>query len=313
MNPAPIEVAVAVLIRGDGRVLLARRPAGKVYAGWWEFPGGKVETGETAEHALARELREELGITSVQRGYPWITRVHTYPHATVRLNFFRVLQWTGAPHAAEHEALIWERPAEVAVAPMLPANAPVFRALALPHQYAITQAAELGEQRFLAVLREQLAAGLRLVQVREPAFDRGRFAAFAGRVLMECRAAGARVLINNDASLALSLGADGVHLTARQVLAETVRPALPLVGASIHTTAELRAAERIGADFAVLGPVAATPSHPEGAPLGWEGFRAVARGASIPVFALGGMTARDLEPAWCSGAHGVAMIRAAWG
>src|SRR5262249_36996900 len=84
-----IEGAAAVLERADGSFLLAQRPAGKVYAGYWEFPGGKIEAGEAPDAALARELHEELGI-DVASAYPWITRVYTYPHGTVRLRFFRV-------------------------------------------------------------------------------------------------------------------------------------------------------------------------------------------------------------------------------
>jgi 8-oxo-dGTP diphosphatase len=309
---APVEVAVAVLIREDGRVLLAKRPVGKVYAGWWEFPGGKVEQGEAAAHALARELAEELGIAGVDRAYPWITREFTYPHASVRLKFFRVLAWGGEPRALEHEGLSWERPESVGVAPMLPANSPVLRALMLPHMYAITQAGEIGEEAFLAALRRRFDAGLRLVQVREPAFSPVQRARFAEKVVALARPAGARVLINSDVDLAGAVGADGVHLTARQVAAARERPGMPLVGASAHNIGEIRAAERIGADFAVIGPVRSTPSHPDSVPLGWDGFRRTARGAAIPLFALGGVSAADIENAWSCGGHGVAMIRAAW-
>ena len=97
MNPDTIvEVAAAVLTQPDGRVLLAQRPSGKAYAGYWEFPGGKVEPGESLEAALARELHEELGIV-VSQSCRWITRVFEYPHATVRLNCFRVFGWRGEP------------------------------------------------------------------------------------------------------------------------------------------------------------------------------------------------------------------------
>jgi len=108
------------------------------------------------------------------------------------------------------------------------------------------------------------------------------------------------------------VGAHGVHLTARQLAETAARPALDWVGASCHTAAGLRSAEALGADFAVLGPVAATPTHPGVPTLGWDGFEAAARRAAIPVFALGGMRRIDLERAWSCGAHGVAMIRGAW-
>src|SRR4051812_1172714 len=147
----PVEVAVAVFVRPDGNVLLARRPAGKVYAGYWEFPGGKAEPGEPAAQALARELHEELGI-EVRRAYPWITRVFTYPHGTVRLNFFRVTQWDGEPHPREGQAIAWQSVDAPSVAPMLPANAPVLASLALPWEYAITDAATFGAAHMLHLL-----------------------------------------------------------------------------------------------------------------------------------------------------------------
>jgi len=308
---APVEVAVAVLILLDGRVLLARRPAGKVYAGYWEFPGGKVEPGESVRDALAREIREELGI-EVERTHPWITQAYTYPHATVRLHFHRVLAWRGEPHPAEHDALSWERPESVGVAPLLPANGPVLKALLLPHEYAISQAAQLGVELFLGKLRARLEEGLRLVQVREPAFSKSELASLASKVIQLARPAGARVLVNRDMALAREVGADGVHLSALQVAAASERPDLPLVGASAHSASELRAAEHLGADFAVLGPVRRTPGHPDRAPLGWDGLREAARGSAIPVFALGGVDRSDMDAAWARGAHGVAMVRAAW-
>ena len=123
-----VEVVAAVIERADGAFLLAQRPAGKVYAGWWEFPGGKVDEGETTDAALSRELHEELGI-EVQRAYAWITRVFVYPHATVRLNFFRVLQWAGEPHSKEDQAIRWQRFDQPMAEPMLPANAPVLLSL----------------------------------------------------------------------------------------------------------------------------------------------------------------------------------------
>ena len=104
-----IEVSAAVLQRPDGTFLLAQRPPDKIWAGYWEFPGGKIEPGETPYHALVRELHEELGIT-VQTAYPWLTRVFTYPHATVRLNFFRVTAWSGELHPHEGQQFSWQHP-----------------------------------------------------------------------------------------------------------------------------------------------------------------------------------------------------------
>src|SRR6476646_7965314 len=117
-----VEVAAAVITRPDGSFLLARRPEGKPYAGYWEFPGGKVKPGEPLLHALRRELLEELGIT-VEYAYRWITRTFSYPHATVRLCFFRVTNWHGEPQPCEGQKLSWQFANNVEVEPMLPANA----------------------------------------------------------------------------------------------------------------------------------------------------------------------------------------------
>ena len=313
--PQPVDVAAAVLTRPDGSVLLAQRPKDKVYAGYWEFPGGKVVPGETVPAALKREIHEELGV-EVEHAYPWITQVFTYPHATVRLHFFRVTSWKGVLVAREHEGLDWYDPhiagGVPSVAPILPANGPVLRGLALPNEYALSQADALGDEQWLERLRQRLGDGLKLVQLREPSYADDRREALAVAALKLTRPAGARLLLNGDPERARRLGADGVHLTAKQLLAAGERPDLPLVGASCHGAAELRAAERLGVDFAVLGPVAATPTHPGAKTLGWEGFEREARGASIPVYALGGMVRDDLETAWIHGAHGIAMLRGAW-
>lgn len=306
-----LEVAVAVLIRPDGTFLLARRPPGKPYAGYWEFPGGKVEPGEAVTQALAREMAEELGI-QVERSHPWITRVFRYPHATVRLHFHRVLGWRGEPHPHEGQQLSWQPPDRVETAPLLPANDPVLRALRLPPLLGITHAAELGVEPFLARLEAALERGLRLVQVREKEMEPERLLAFAREVVVRARRYGARVVVNAEPELARQAGADGVHLTADRLARLQRRPELELCGASCHRRDELERAAALELDYALLGPVAPTLSHPGAPALGWPAFADTARGLPLPVYALGGLTPADLEPAWQHGAHGIAMVRGAW-
>lgn len=291
--------------------LLAQRPPGKVYAGYWEFPGGKVEPGETHLDALKREIREELGV-EVLHALPWLVRRHVYEHASVELHFFRVIEWRGTPRNLEGQQFVFQRPGQESVGPMLPANGPLLRAMALPAFHAITNAAELGMPAMLARLEAALAQGLRLVQVREPNMPADQFKSFAREVLARCRAAGTRVVINRDIALAEELGADGVQLPARVLLQLTSKPDFALVGASIHTTQELAHAERLDCDYALLGSVLPTRSHPDVAPLGWEGYVRIAGKATLPVFALGGLKPQDAATAWSHGAHGVAMLRAAW-
>lgn len=306
-----VEVAAAVLQQPDGRFLLAQRPAGKIWAGYWEFPGGKIEPGETPHHALVRELREELGIET-ETAYPWITRVFTYPHATVRLHFFRVTQWRGEPHPHEGQQFSWQTSNGTQVSPMLPANAPVLRALDLPSLYAISNVKELGEEAFLARLKAALVSGLRLMQLREKEMPRDGLRTLARRMLPLLREHGAKLIVNADVELAREVGADGVQLTAAQLGALRTRPDLAWCAASCHSAEELRRAEELGCDFAVLSPVLPTLSHPGEPALGWERFHEIIRGCTLPVYALGGLAMSDMELAWRHGAHGVALLRQAW-
>lgn len=306
-----LEVAAAVVQRGDGEFLLAERPAGKPYAGYWEFPGGKIEAGESPYHALVRELHEELGI-EVEEAYPWVTRIYTYPHATVRLHFFRVVRWHGEPHGKESQRLSWQYPDAVAVEPLLPANGPILHALNLPPVYAITHAAELGEPEFLRRLEIALQEGIRLIQVREKAMSEPDLRRFAAEVVRRAHESGARVVINSNVVLAREAGADGVQLNSPQLMALTTRPEVALVGASCHDRRELERAAELGLDFAVLSPVQPTLSHPGAPVLGWDGFASLVEGLPMPVYALGGVSGPDLGDAWRHGAHGVAMLRGAW-
>lgn len=310
-NHRIIEVSAAVLQKSDGTFLLAQRPADKIWAGYWEFPGGKVEAGESARDALVRELREELGI-EVLTAYPWVTRVFTYPHATVRLSFFRVTEWRGEMHPHERQQFSWQNTGEEMVSPILPANVSVLRALELPALYAISNVGELGVEEFMRLLEVRLDEGLRLVQLREKQLAHDEFRILAQRVLELAHAYRAKVLFNGNVELAQELGADGVQLTARQLAALQQRPEVVWCAASCHSVEELRRAESLGCDFALLSPVLPTQSHPGAAHLGWERFATIAADSSIPVYALGGLQHQDMVAAWQQGAHGIALLRQAW-
>jgi len=306
-----VEAAVAVILREDGQVLLGQRPPGKPWAGWWEFPGGKIEDGETPFHALQRELHEELGIEAVE-AFPWLTRVFAYPERTVKLRFFTVRAWRGEPHGRENQQISWQSLAAVKVGPLLPANVPILDALQLPPVYAITNLHELGEARFFAALEGALTNGLRLVQVREKQLDAAALEAFAAEVVRKCKPHGARVLLNGEAAMAQRAGADGIHVSAARMMVLQERPRSMLCGASCHNTDELARAAELGLDFVLLSPVMRTLSHPETVPLGWQQFFHMVGGYPLPVYALGGLQLTDMQSAWAHGAHGIAMQRAVW-
>lgn len=307
-NPPLVEVVAAILTRPDDSFLLACRPPGKPYAGYWEFPGGKIEASESALQALSRELHEELGIT-VDRAFPWITRVFRYPHATVRLQFYRVAEWQGELIAREHQQLAWQSAGNITVSPLLPANQPILRSLMLPSTYAITNASETGETHSLHAIGQALQRGLRLLQIREKHLTDSQLTRYAQAVLQLAQGTQAKVLINGNIALAKELGLDGVHLTAAQLLSLHTRPEVDWCGASCHNEEELYHAESLGIDFVTVSPVCPTPSHPNAPTLGWRKLAKLIRGYSLPVYALGGLMPDDLIPAQEQGAHGIALMR----
>ena len=308
---ARIEVVAAVIFNQSGEFLLAQRPPGKAYAGYWEFPGGKVEPGEDTLTALKRELHEELGI-NVTVAYPWLTREFDYAHAAVRLRFFRVHGWTGELHGREQQQFAWQSTRNISVSPLLPANGPILRSLELPAVYAITDAANSGRDVFMARLELSLRQGLRLIQVREKQRADADWVALASDIVVRAHAHGAKVIVNGAADIAARAGADGVHLTAAHLMSAVRRPDCDWCGASCHSAVELKRAHELGMDFVVLGPVAATASHAGAKTLGWPAFVRLTENYPLPVYALGGLNVGDLDRAWRCGAQGVGMLRGAW-
>ena len=322
-----IHVAVAILQQknndGQGEFLLASRPHGKGWAGWWEFPGGKIEAGETPEHALTRELQEELGITPTLT-QQWLTRRFDYPQThdseakSVLLHFYFVNAWHGDITAKEGQQLSWQHPLHITVSPVLPANTPIMQALALPPVYAISNVAEMGESAWLNALEMVLKNGLRLIQLRENQLASPALMRLAGQVLTMASTHDAKVLINADVALAqkisaLGFGKVGVHLNSARLMSLRKKPADLMVAASCHNALELAHAQKLGLDFVVLSPVLPTKSHENAATLGWDNFKNLLENSTLPVYALGGMQICDLEQALSCGARGIAMQRAIWG
>ena len=310
---APVHVVAGVIQDARGRILLARRTAGRDLAGMWEFPGGKVDPGETPEQALARELHEELGIR-IKDCTPLIAVPQAYRDKRIVLDVRRIGAWSGSTVGRERQALAWVPPDKLASYPMPTADRPVVAALRQPDRYLISPEPDPhSSETFLSGLDRALLAGVRRVQLRSNTWPSDRLRQLAEAVLKRCRAVGAELLINADIELARALGV-GVHLRAAQLmeLHERPLPAKLIVAASCHDINELRHAEEIGVDFTVLGPVAATPTHPERAPLEWNGFSRMREQVALPIYALGGMNAGDIAAARAHGAQGIAAIRGLW-
>ncbi len=311
--PGYLHVVAAVIRGPGGACLIARRPEHADQGGRWEFPGGKVEPGETARAALGRELMEELGIAPV-RAAPLIQIPHRYPHRAVWLDVWDVTRFTGRPRGREGQPLRWVHPGRLREHRFPEANRAIIQALNLPDRLLVTPGPGEDWEAWFACLDRALSAGIRLVQLRAHRLGGAAYRDLARAVLARCRRAGALCVLNADPELAETLGADGVHLN-RYALRTCARRPLSRdrwVSASVHDPEELRLAIRADVDFALVSPVRPTPSHPDAPVLGWWGLEALVRSAPFPVYALGGVGPGDLERARRAGAQGVAAIRAFW-
>jgi len=307
-----VQVVAGVIRDARGRILLARRTEGRDLAGLWEFPGGKCEADESPEAALKRELQEELGI-EIELGAPLINVPQAYPDKRLRLDVREVRAWRGSLRGLEGQALAWVPPHKLASYAMPPADRPVVAALQQADRYLVTPEPDVDDAVWLAMLGRALAQGIRRVHLRAPACDPVRWRSLAAQAVAQCRAAGAEVLINSDVELARALGA-GLHLRAAQLATLSERPVdrKLALAASCHSVDELRVAQALGCDFALVGAVKPTSTHPDATALGWAGFAALRETVSLPLYAIGGLTSDDLTEARQHGAQGIAAIRGLW-
>jgi 8-oxo-dGTP diphosphatase len=304
-----LHVAAAAIFDARGRVLVSRRPGHVHQGGLWEFPGGKLESGEDVGAGLQRELYEELGIT-MQSARPLIRVRHDYPDKAVLLDVWRVDVFDGEPSGREGQAMEWVEIGDLRDYRFPVANEPIIKAVQLPDRYLITPEPYPG---FLAKLEQVLAGGISLVQLRAKAMSPADYRALVPEVLSVCRAANARLFLNADPQLAQELDADGVSLSSARLMALTERPVdLKLVAGSCHTQAEVEHACALGLDFVAVSPVQETRSHPGAVVLGFDGLRALTELATVPVYALGGMGEADLDTAFRHGAQGIAALSGLW-
>lgn len=312
-----IPVVAGVLRDARGRVLLASRTEGRDLAGLWEFPGGKVEAGESPEEALVRELREELGIEATVSGSLIRVPQH-YPGKRLLLDA-RHVEFEGVPEGLDGQALAWVPQEDLVGYPMPPADRPVVAALTQPDRYLVTPVPGDDDEAWLAALADALRHGVRRVQLRAAGVGARRWNGLVADAVALCRDAGAEVLLNGDPAQASQAGV-GVHLRsarlhdpALETALDGVRQAGHAIAASCHDAADLLRAEALGCTFVVLGPVQATASHPGEPGIGWEAFAGLREHVSMPIYAIGGLGSADIARARSHGAQGIAAIRALWG
>lgn len=309
MNSAPVHVAVGVIEDATGRVLIAQRPAHVHQGGLWEFPGGKVDAGESVTAALQRELYEELHIT-VQSSRPLICIQHDYGDKQVLLDVHRVASFTGTASGREGQAIRWVPREQLREYKFPAANRAILNALLLPDVYMITPAYDDNVQ-YLVLIERALAQDVRLIQLRARHLNDAGYLKLARQVLDAFQAHRDKIILNTSPAQFLD-AAGGLHLRSDILMKLHERPvgADKLLGASVHDLTQIQHANRIGVDFMVIAPVLPTRTHPEAKPLGWQGFAELAAAAACPVYALGGMRIEDLAIARQYGAQGIAGISA---
>ncbi len=306
-SDAALHVAVGVIRDSHGNVLVTRRARHVHQGGLWEFPGGKLEAGESVLQALRRELYEEVGI-EVLAATPLIKISHDYGDRRVLLDVWNVPAYSGSEMAREGQAMLWLAPQQLGELSFPVANLPIIKAAQLPEYYPILEGRSVAE--VLSNCRRILQGNIRLMQLRVKSLPQTDVAQALAPVLEICRERKVQLLLNSDLPISPAL-ADGVHLSSRALLACDAKPSgYPWVAASCHNLLELRHAEKLAVDFAVLAPVQETATHPGQRPLGWEGLTALIEQSNIPVFAMGGLGIDDLDRAREAGAQGLAGISA---
>ena len=295
------EVAVGVLVRPDGAVLLADRPAGKPYAGYWEFPGGKIEPGETVSQALVRELAEELGVR-VHASLPWTVIEYDYPHAYVRLHFRRIFAWDGTAHPQEGQRLHFHAPGSAAPAPLLPAAVAAMRWIQLPAVTVCSSGTAMQADAALGWMRGALERGVRQIIWHEPLLAGAQRREAWRACAAMASGYGVRVLPDRRSAVeadgvAPEPGAD-LYLDAVQLRACAQRPCAGWLGAGVQTPADLAHAAALGCDFAVLD----SPS-----------LHGLCAHTPLPLYLPGAHRLDALQGAQREGAHGVLLAPGACG
>ena len=308
-----ISVALGVVLR-DNRILVGWRDSALPLGGCWEFPGGKVKLNEAPKQAVVRELKEELGLVIKESdAEPLIEFKWLYDAQRYSFSVYKIKNCRGEPSCHFYKSLEWQTVSELKASDFPPANRVIIKALSLPDRYLITPSL-----LDLNVLKQGLdiafQSGISLAVFRSTEIDSRTYIEYARKLLSQSPTWSSRLLIHNHPTQVDILNAAGVQLSAKYATKYRTRPLAEdkLLAVSCHNRIELEHACRLEADFALLGPLKATPSHPGESSLGWEAFRTLVTDATIPVYAIGGLKTADLADCRTHGAQGIAAIRNLW-
>lgn len=308
-----VHVAVAVIRDQNGKVFITRRPDHVHQGGLWEFPGGKVEPGESLLDALRREIKEENDILILD-AEPLIKIPFRYSDKAVILDVWDVLRYSGNPHGKEGQLSQWVDSKTLREIAFPAANRAIVSAIQLPHAFLVTPEPGNNKDLFLNNLEKTITDGLRWLYLRAKTLSTGEYNSLANQVCEICRKLDAIVMLDTDADFVKSQNVSGLHVTAKQLMYLNERPVSEnqWFSASCHSRDEVEQANYLGADFILIGSVSRTSSHVGSNPIGWDEFSRLANIATMPVFAIGGMTEQDLRQSRMMGGQGIAAIRSLW-
>lgn len=303
-----IHVAAAAIFNESGELLLALRDEKQHQGGLWEFPGGKVETGEDVHDALARELNEELGIEIDLSATTSLIQVpYHYPDKSVLLDVFRVNRFNGEAYGREGQPLKWVNLTDLENHQFPAANKPIVNALLLPSMIAITP--ELSFDSYTDFVRSALSKGAQAIMLRAKRFSESDQLKLYSQLSEEF--SGLFLIWNGPVGSANDAGISAIHLSSARLMQLQQRDEFKgyWLGASCHNEEQLRHAEQVGVDYITLSPVQPTLSHPDASPLGWGQFADWISDCALPAYALGGVTSEDVERSVNAGGQGIAAIR----
>ena len=305
-------VAVGVIVNHQQQVLISKRKKNQHLADRWEFPGGKLEAGESYKLALRRELAEELGIT-IHKASKLIDTHYQYPDRLLHIQFFKITEFSGNVQSNESQQLRWVNINELNAIQFPPANRAVIDAIVFPSSYMIADEEVIGEE-LIPVVKFQLQAGIRLIQHRAGRVKKSQYLNHASEIKSLCEQYGAKVIANCSQDWLDDFDHHGIHLTSqrlREMHQESNNLVHPEVfSASCHNEEEIEIANQLSVRCQLIGPVNATKSHPGINALGWKRFGQLCVLSNAPVYALGGMRINDYKTALMHGAQGIAAIRA---
>ncbi|MEM8845021.1 MAG: Nudix family hydrolase [Pseudomonadota bacterium] len=304
------KIVVAIVKNEAGEILLSERLAGVHLAGFWEFPGGKVEESESFKLALRRELYEEVGI-QLESCCKLVEFDYRYDDRLLHFQAY-IVHYDGDVVPKEGQKTKWVDQFELDKVDLPPANQCILSALLLPNAYMIADYSVLGDE-IVNIVKNQLQNGISLIQFRASSLDKNKYITIAKELASLCREYSTKLIINSDIVWNEEIKADGVHLNSHRLKHlfnhQEKSNSFDLFSASCHDEREVEYANALNVKTILIGSVQKSKSHPDSEPLGWARFSQLCLKANMPVFAIGGLRVGDIAQAKVQGAQGIAGIR----